>query len=506
MTAGRLRAAAAALVALLVLGLGWMPALADTSGTVHLQTVPALAGVRLAVGTHVVTTGPDGSASVKVASLNGIAKSVTLANSQVTQSTQVRLSRVAILPHAAQHVSNLQVGLVVTSTVQLGIDSGQTGVPISSIRSIRLHSASGEVRTIDPRRSPRIALLARQPRLIHNTLTAQTVTWSVDSIGAAPGVAVTSAQPRFDPFGAATWNLQLRPVAGTVHIQTVPATAGVSFVLDDVVATTDRDGTATAAVDDLSDVYSRLKLADRAAGDLRVDLLKATRARSTARRERNIVAALAVDRPVRLHFVDGNGHQVPIDQVSTVWLQADGRIVRRSGTDLSAPIMLRSAEAKLARNRWQVHRLTYAIRSATINGSEAAFTGQQHFQPVSAGVWRIRLAVFQVTVVAHDALFGERVTSHVTVTRPDGSQYSRQLAASGAPATLDSVVRGDYRLRFSAAIVGSTTPVHISRNDSFDIRVVTSIDAAAVGGVVALLAAAAIYGAIRVARREAGGD
>jgi hypothetical protein len=66
---------------------------------------------------------------------------------------------------------------------------------------------------------------------------------------------------------------------------------------------------------------------------------------------------------------------------------------------------------------------------------------------------------------------------------------------------MTSVVRGNYDLHFSAAVLGTTTSLRISRSDSFDVRVVTPIDLALVGAVVALLAGSAVLAAMRVARR-----
>jgi hypothetical protein len=69
---------------------------------------------------------------------------------------------------------------------------------------------------------------------------------------------------------------------------------------------------------------------------------------------------------------------------------------------------------------------------------------------------------------------------------------------------MTSVVRGNYDLHFSAAALGATTSLRISRSDSFDVRVVTPIDLALVGAVVALLAGSAVLAAMRVARRMEG--
>jgi len=84
---------------------------APSGGTVSIQTVPALEGVRVALGSHVVRTGADGSASVQVSDLNGIASRVELADTQLDATDTITLAKVQPAPHAAAHESHLTLGL-----------------------------------------------------------------------------------------------------------------------------------------------------------------------------------------------------------------------------------------------------------------------------------------------------------------------------------------------------------------------------------------------------------
>lgn len=497
-------AVAAGVTFAVVGGMPWLHAGADPSGTVELQTVPALPGVLLDVGGDQVRTAQDGSASLPVADVNGIAQTVHLARRWVSPTIRVSLARVAVLPHTVARLSRLEIGLAVSYRVRIRIDPGNTGVAAASISAIRLHSSLGTILHVDPRSARRAWLLARQARLQHNALTVQRITWSVDSVTAARGVAITSAEPRFDPSRMRAWTLRLRPVAGIVHLRTVPAVAGVEFLLDGAVVTTGSDGSATTLTADLNDVNKRLTLSSAVVPVGTVALVKVTRAPPRAAHERELVVALSVSRPVRMQFVDPAGEPIAAERVAAVRLRADGVIEHLRGSRIRHPVLLRSARAELVGNVWRVRTMSYSMASAAIDGGEAVFAGQQQFRPAVAGVWQIRLAVFRVTVTAHDALFGTRVASSVVVTRPDGAQYERHVGSGGVPATLESVVRGDYRLRFTAAVIGSTTPVRISRDDHIDVRVITLTDVLAIATVVALLAGSALYGALRVARYDAG--
>jgi hypothetical protein len=163
--------------------------------------------------------------------------------------------------------------------------------------------------------------------------------------------------------------------------------------------------------------------------------------------------------------------------------------------------MLLSAKATLVHDTWRVHRIVYAMTSAKVDGGQAVFAGQQRFTPSKAAKWSVRLSVFSIHVTAHDALLGTRVSSHLVVTRPNKSTYATSVPSTGNGAFMTSVVRGNYDLHFSAAALAATTSLRISRSDSFDVRLVTPLDLALVGGVVALLAGSALLAAVRVARK-----
>jgi hypothetical protein len=504
MTGARTRVAVAALLTVAASLLPVQVARADTSGTVFLQMVPAVANVPLLVGGIAAITDASGRATVQVPNINGVAETVRVSDGVLGHGIRVGLSRVAILPHLVEHQSRLVVGLNVWSRMRLALRPGKTGVPVRAVHAVHLRSMTGIVKTVHLRASRAVELLARRPQLVHNKLTAQPVTWSVASIEAGTGVALTSAQGRFDPYHKRRWPLTLSVVQGTVGITTVPATAGVQFMIDGASTVTGPDGRAEAPISDLNDVNTRLRLASSDAADQKVALLKVNKAPPLAVHEREVVAALAVHRHVMLRFTDLNGADVPASKVTGVSMQADRTVSHFDSAQLRKPVLLLSAKATLVHNKWRVHRLVYAMTSATIDGGQAVFTGQQRFTPAKATKWRVKLAVFSVHVTAHDALLGTRVGSRLVVTRPDRSTYTTAVPSSGSGALMTSVVRGNYDLHFSAAALGATTSLRISRSDSFDVRVVTPIDLALVGAVVALLVGSAVLAAMRVARRMEG--
>jgi hypothetical protein len=475
---------------------------ASAAGTVYLQTVPALAGVRLAVGSNSVTTTSDGSASLGVDQLNGIARRVAVATQYLDANTRVALSKVAVLPHSAAHQSRLEVGLDVFSTVRVQLNSGHTGVATSAVRSVRLRSVTGSVVTVDPHRTRPVSLLSRRTTLVHNVLTAQAVTWYVERIAAGPGVALTTATPRLDPFTKRTWALTLETVHGKLDIATVPPTSGALFVIDGAVAVTGRDGRATAPVANLNGVESRLRLAAPAAGDVVVSLLKVSKVKPPASFQRSVIAALAVRRPVSLRFLDLAGSSVSADRISGVQVEGNGTVVQLSGSQITNPFLVLAEQATRVRNDWRVRHLSYAISSVRIDGTDVVFAGAQQFEPTNAVVWPVHLSVFRLTVTAHDALLGLRVGSHLVITRPDRTAYSAHVAGSGSSTVVPSVARGEYDFQFSAAVLGSHTVLRVSRDDSVDVRVVTVLDVLLIVALVVALAVSAACGGGYLARRR----
>jgi hypothetical protein len=129
------------------------------------------------------------------------------------------------------------------------------------------------------------------------------------------------------------------------------------------------------------------------------------------------------------------------------------------------------------------------------------FNGRQRFSPSSSGTWNISLAVFTLTVTAHDAFFGSQLGSHLVITRPDGQELSMQLSSAG-PRRTPSMVRGLYSVQIDAAVLAGRASVLVSRNEQIDLRVITLWDAAAFLLLVLLIIVGAVLGGRRMARRR----
>ncbi len=494
-------AAATILTVLALTGSAGAAGAGSTPGRVLLRTTPALPGVHLLVGSTPVTTGADGTASVRVGNINGIASRVALTSHGLGRRHTLALAFVAPAPHTTKYVSRLTVGIDVTSQVRLRVDPGATAVARKSVHQVRLHAVTGTTRVVDPQRHPVVRLLSRKARRPGSSA-PQAVTWTVDSLRSASGATVTTSRTPFDPFTGKKWRLELRPVAGTVEIDTVPATSGVTFVLDGNSFATDLRGHASAQVADLDGVDQRVRADPTTTAGLGVSVARVARQAPLQPFQRRLVVALAVSQPVLLRFTDPAGSQVPADRVSEVRLDSGGGTVRIDRSRLAEPVSLVSSVGKLVDGRWTPQPVTYAVKQVRVEGANAVFSGQQRIDPSVRRNWDVTVSVFDVRVTMRDVMFGRRLSSSVYVVRPDGTGATVELGAARA-AVIPSLVRGEYTLTSASAVVGADSRILVSKATEVDLRVVTLLDVSVAGLLVLALTTGLVLGGQRL-RRGAG--
>jgi hypothetical protein len=468
---------------------------------VFLTTTPAIPGVRLVVGSVTVTTGADGRVATPVSDINGIASRVSLASTRLGRRHDLSLAFVLPAAHHVKYESHLTVGIDVTSTVRLRIDPGSTGVPAAQVQALRLHSVTGRTRLVDPRRTRTVRLTSRTARRA-GSAAPEAITWTVDSLRVGGGSTFTSSRSAFDPFRSGTWRVQLRPVKGTVLVDTVPATPGATFVLDGATFTTDAGGQGTSSVADLNGVDQRLRLSNPQAAGVSVSIARIGRLAPGAAFQRHLVVALAVSRPVRLHFADLSGRPVPVDRVSEVRLDDGGRVVRVGGDELAEPVLLLSSVGRLVNGVWTPQPVTYSVTRVGVEGSNAVFSGQQRIDPAARRDWPVAASLFDVQVTVRDAIFGHQLRSGAQVVRPDGIRSSLVLAAD-RPTLMRSLVRGEYTLTTDSAVVGPDTRILVSKASDVDLRVVTLLDAVVVVVVVLANAGGLVVIGFALRRRAA---
>lgn len=475
---------------------------ADTSGVVDVQVTPALPGVRLAIGGVVATTDGQGRVQVALANINNVAHSVHLAGSAVDARTSVSLLRVSPQPHTAPHVSNLAVALEVRSEVRLRLNPGVTGIAPTDVTSLRLHSVAGQVITVDPQRHRVVELETQRAMLQHGVLRPQDVTWTVDRVVTGSGAVVTTDRHRFFPLARPVWSVNLVPVAGTLHVQTIPATPGVQFSLGGQSLTTGAHGRVTSQVSDLNAAAGRITLVTPWADQARVRLMHVGHLPPGQPGTRRLLLALTVSRPVQLRFLDEHGDVVPPSRVNLVRLNESGRILTVRQPARPGPVWLPAAAAHNTHGRWTTRQVSYSVRTVLVDGANAVFNGRQHFKVGSASSWPIRLSVFPLSVTVTDALFGQQTSSGLQLRLPDGKSLNYRVDSSSAT-VIPALARGLYQVQVDAAVIGKRSSVLVSQAGAADLRVVTALDVGVVLTALVLIAGGLIAAGRAAARRAA---
>jgi len=299
--------------------------------------------------------------------------------------------------------------------------------------------------------------------------------------------ALTVAAP--GPARAAT----TAPWPVTLTIRTIPALPDVRFMLDGVALTTGGDGTV-AHTGQHNFSQHTLRLLDstvvrqdrqyrftRWAGQRDPDqAFRATVHGLPMRADYTITAGFSVWCPVTPHFTDQHGRALDPAQIAQVTVRSDtGRSasLRPSGTtwlQCSRPVArggtLRSQEVQ------------YSVQDVMVSGTNVVHAGIERFWPVRTRAPTIVGYFHDLTITAHDALFGGGTGQEALVTLPDRTVVTEPFGP-GHAATLSHLPQGSYQVRVKAggAIV-STQTLRLSRDVTVDLTAVSPIDLVALGG------------------------
>jgi hypothetical protein len=137
------------------------------------------------------------------------------------------------------------------------------------------------------------------------------------------------------------------------------------------------------------------------------------------------------------------------------------------------------------------HDMKYSVQAVRFAGTNIVYAGVQRFSPQEQARPTVVGYFHNLTITAHDALFGGRTGGSAVVTLP--SHAVRRVALGpGHTATLDNLPQGDYQVsvRAGAAIVAADS-FRLSRTKTVNLAAVSAPDlGAAAGGV--LLAGAGL--------------
>ena len=279
----------------------------------------------------------------------------------------------------------------------------------------------------------------------------------------------------------------------TLTIRTLPALPHVQFSFDGRSMVTDASGKASyteqhnfgqhtlTLLDTSIDTRVRHYHFARWAGERDgQDAFRAAVNGLPMRADYTVTAAFTVQCPVRPRFTDQDGKALDPRRISRVTLKSSaGGQVNISAThpswlDCVLPVY---RDSTLTSND-----MKYAAQAVMFAKANVVYAGVERFSPREQATPTFVGYFHNLTITAHDALFGDRIGSYALVRMPN--QAVRRVALGpGHAVTLDHLPQGDYQIdvRAGGAIV-SAGSFRLSRTKTVNLTAVSAPDLAAVGG------------------------
>jgi hypothetical protein len=301
-------------------------------------------------------------------------------------------------------------------------------------------------------------------------------------------LALTGAPPQ----AAAVQAPQRAPHQVTVGFRTVPAVAGVRIAFGDRVMTTDAVGRASyTAPHTLAPQTLRLLDTGVDQGGRRYRFTRWAGQRDPdqafrpvvqglpLRADYTVTAAFTVAYPVTPRFTDQHGTPLDVGHLSKVTVKSStGHLTDlpvRGTTWLDGGIPVYRG------SRLEISPLTYSLQSLIYDRAQLADAGRQRFSPSTGRTVTFNGPFHDLTITAHDALFGGRTGHRAEVTGPDGKVRTIRFGAHRT-VVLTHLPRGRYRVAVKAP--GGLVAVQefrLSRSRTADATVITRLDILVIG-------------------------
>ncbi len=289
----------------------------------------------------------------------------------------------------------------------------------------------------------------------------------------------------------------------TVHVQTVPAIAGITFQMDNRQFISGPDGSATINIDHAGKYRLQVLLDQYNDPSQQVEFGRWSVESYQPFREVEvpdndiIQVGLNVYHRVSLKFVDLDGFQVDPARISSISIRSvQGDVFTLQPDD--TPWLPASRTARRQSGLEQTD-LLYSINNVTIDGSNVVNSAQQRFYARSDSTWTITLLLYSLQVTARDGLFASPVGRSVDVVFPNGQIKNYAIDNSGS-LQIHTLARGIYHINLIGVKgLGTTTPVALSRNQVVKLNIVTHLDIAVIGFVSIVFASGLVlYGRPRI--------
>lgn len=278
-------------------------------------------------------------------------------------------------------------------------------------------------------------------------------------------------------------------------IYTVPPVPGVVFKMADRTYITDQNGVANIEVG-LSGVYTLEVLPidqDSLPSNIRMSFSRWNDNVFTQRRQvyfprvRRLEVGFTVSYQVNQEFFDTTGQPVNLSRVSSMTVRGVGNTHSFGG---AGPIWLPANRlTRRIGERLESEEILYYFREVVIDGANVINKGEQRFHIRPDDIWPVQVLLYSAHFTSRDAMFGFPIGKGIELTYPDGHMEEFYFDSRSAEIVIPSLARGSYSARI-IGIGGSAppTPVHLSRDQSIELRMLSYLDMAVIVGVPLVIA------------------
>jgi hypothetical protein len=184
---------------------------ADKPGVLHVETVPPVAGARVAVDGVISETNKKGKVSLQVSTFSGLQERFHVLESRTGPRTKVVYDRILGNPDHGANGRPVVVGLRTYRLVRWSFFNRVGGaVPTKQIDLLQLRSSTGEiVKVKGPDLDEPLWVLASRTTQTPSGLVSKDIYWVVDRVVTEGAEVVNRAQHRFVPSTETNWTIQL---------------------------------------------------------------------------------------------------------------------------------------------------------------------------------------------------------------------------------------------------------------------------------------------------------
>ena len=277
-------------------------------------------------------------------------------------------------------------------------------------------------------------------------------------------------------------------VPGTLDVQTLPPLPGVSFIVDGHTFVTDDHGFVRMEIDRWSqNLKERMEIPDTTLPDgSQVRFARWFGWSSTIKDD--ATAAFFVDFPIAYKFIDLQGNPVDPEMVESLTFKSSTGVTHTFERGEHTVQHMMPGSRVVPTQAGPINKKIYhTLESVTVRGSNVVNRAQQRYLPADETNWTIQLRFFFVNFTARDAFFGFPIGSAVKMVYPDSSVEEKKFG-SGASLRLGPLPRGEYQVSAVGPGFSPPAPLMLTRDQVVDMKIVTYIDMAFAGIVVAVIA------------------